>query len=183
VVNQEWIAPDDTDAWAHVEDPEAYQVLTFDPGGDTGWSLFSIHPDAMTGDEDIAVLDNVEFWTAGEFSGSVHDQCDEIVELCQSWPGARLVTEGFKLRQMNAELSPVEINSVITWALRPRYFVVQMPSIMNSVEDDRLKRWGFWLPGKEHARDAVRHALYFLKQQKERAVRADRLVRASGSSR
>jgi len=27
--------------------------------------------------------------------------------------------------------------------------------------DERLEEWGLWIPGKQHARDAIRHACYF----------------------
>lgn len=169
-----WITPGQADVWSGDDDPEAYQVLSLDPGGITGWSIFSVHPDAMGGDPAFPVLENVEWWTAGEFTGTQDSQCDEILELVNSWPGARLLTEGFKLRQMNAELDPVEINAIIRWAVRPRYWVVQNASLaMSTVTDDRQKAWGFWVSGKEHARDAVKHNITFLKRQKERAVTAE----------
>jgi hypothetical protein len=172
-VNEDWVSPDDAEAWAGEFDPDVYQVLTLDPGGTTGWALFCVHPDAVTGDPEIHLFGeygNVLYWTAGEFTGSSLRQCDEIVELANSWPGARLVTEDFKLRQLNAELSPVEINHTIAWALRPRYFVKQNASLaMTTLTDDRQKDLGFWIPGKEHARDAVKHAVTFLKRKKAQA--------------
>lgn len=172
-MNEEWISPDDASAWSGMDDPEQYQVLAFDPGGTTGWSLFCVHPDAMGSDAEIRVFDNIDFWTAGEFTGSTENQCDEIVELVHSWPGARLVTEDFKLRQLNAELSPVEINHTISWALRPRYFVKQMPSLaMSTLTDERQKEMGFWLPGQQHARDAIKHNVTFLKRRKMQALKA-----------
>lgn len=30
------------------------------------------------------------------------------------------------------------------------------------VTDERLKEWGFWLPGMRHSRDAIRHGIYWL---------------------
>lgn len=30
------------------------------------------------------------------------------------------------------------------------------------VDDDKLKAWGFWIKGKKHARDAIRHGVYYL---------------------
>jgi hypothetical protein len=67
----------------------------------------------------------------------------------------------------------VELNAMLLWALRPRYFVKQSASLaMTTVTDDRQKEWGFWLPGKPHARDAVKHNLTFLWRQKERQVRS-----------
>lgn len=177
--NNEWLDPELADeTWSGVDDPDQFQVIALDPGGTTGWSLFQVHPDAMTGDPDIPVMSNVEWWTAGEFSGPQVQQIDQIMELVASWPAARLVTEGFQLRQLNAQLDPVEINAVLRWAVRPRYWVAQNPSLaMSTVTDDRQKAWGFWLPGKPHARDAIKHNITFLKRKKEAAVKAAAVAR------
>ena len=153
-------------------DPDTYQVLSLDPGGTTGWAVFSVHPDAMSGDPEIPILPNIELWRCGEFTGPRNSQIDQIVDLCSAWPDARLVTEDFVLRQLNAVLEPVAINAAIDWALRPRYWVYQMSSLaMSTVTDERQKAWGFWVPGKEHARDAVKHNITFLKRRKESAVK------------
>jgi hypothetical protein len=175
-VNEEWLDPNEArQQFAGLDDPESYQVVSFDPGGTTGWAIFQVHPEAMTGDPELLVFDNIEWWTAGEFTGGINEQADEMVELCESWPAARLVTEGFKLRQLNAELSPVELNAIVGWAVRPRYFVKQNAALaMGEVPDDRQKTWGFWVPGKPHARDAVKHNLTFLRRKKEQEVTAAR---------
>lgn len=172
-MNEEWLDPDAD--WDEVEN-SGYQVITIDPGGTTGWSLFQVHPDAMNGDPDFRVLDNIEWWTAGQFTGRQDKQIDEIIELVNSWPAARLVTEQFVLRQLNAELSPVEINATLRWAVRPRYWVPQQASLaMSTVTDARQKAWGYWVPGQEHARDAVKHNITYLKRRKEAAVREQRV--------
>lgn len=175
-MNKDWIEPADAEVWA--EDPEetaGYQVLSLDPGGTTGWAVFQVIPEAMGGDPAIPVLSNVLWWTAGQFSGKQDDQIDHIIELIQSWPNARLVTEDFKLRQSTAYLDPVEINAVLRWALRPRYLVKQTAQLaMGTVTDQRQKDWGFWIPGQEHARDAIKHNITFLKRKKETAVRSAR---------
>jgi hypothetical protein len=179
-LNASWVDPLQSEVWANEEDPTAYQVLAFDPGGTTGWAIFCVHPDAMEGDPEIPIAPNIEWWTAGQFTGGIHEQADEMVELVASWPSARLVTESFKLRQAHAELSPVELNAIVSWAVRPRYFVFQNPALaMGMVTDDRQKDWGFWIPGKEHARDAVKHGLTFLKRRKEQAVAAARRSNAA----
>lgn len=181
-MNEEYVDPEDvTDAFT--DDPEqSYIVLALDPGGTTGWAVLCVHPEAMTGDPDVPVLENVLWWTAGQFTGKQDDQIDQIVELIQSWPTARIVTEDFNIRQQNVLLDPAEINAVVRWAIRPRYYVKQHSSLaMSTVTDDRQKAWGFWIPGKEHARDAVKHAITFLKRRKEQAVKAAyQLARASG---
>lgn len=153
-------------------DPEQYIVLALDPGGSTGWSVFGVHPEAMTGDPEFRVLDNVLWWTAGEFTGKQDDQIDQIVALVGSWPSARLVTEDFAIRQVGVLLDPAEINAAVRWATRPRYWVKQHSNLaMKTVTDDRQKAWGFWIPGQEHARDAVKHSITFLKRRKEAAVK------------
>lgn len=167
------------ETWGGEEDPEnSYQVISLDPGGTTGWALFAVHPDAMGGDATIPIFSNIDLWTCGQFSGKQADQVDEAVALIEAYPAARLVTEDFKVRQLNALLDPAEINATLSWAIRPRYFVKQMPSLaMGTVTDERLKAWGFWVPGAEHARDAIRHNITFLRRQKERAVRESQILR------
>jgi hypothetical protein len=129
----------------------------------------------MSGDPEIAVMSNIEWWTAGEFSGKQEDQVDQILALIEEWPSARLVTERFRVRKIQALLDPAEINAVLRWAVRPRYFVEQNPDMaMSTVTDERQKAWGLWIPGKEHARDAVKHAVTFLKRRKEQEVQAAR---------
>lgn len=172
-MNLDWVAPETLGEGDVIEG--GYQVLALDPGGTTGWSVFQVHPDAMGPDPSITVLSNVELWTAGEFTGPQDQQVDQILELVEVWSEARLVTEDFKLRAVNAVLDPVEINAVIAWACRPRYWQRQMAALaMSTVTDERQKAWGFWVPGKPHARDAVKHAITYLRRSKERAVKAGR---------
>lgn len=179
-MTQAFLTPEQAaEVWANAVDPDAYQVLALDPGGTTGWTVFQVHPDSMTGDPSIKLMANVEWWTAGEFIGKQVDQVDQIVALINEWPAARLVTEKFVLRQVNALLDPAEINATLRWAVRPRYFVEQQAQLaMSTVTDERQKQWGFWIPGKPHARDAVKHALTFLKRRKEQEVVAARKLAA-----
>jgi hypothetical protein len=165
------------------DDPDLYVVHATDPGGETGWSILGIHPDALGPDPDLRVLKNVMFWSAGELAGNENDQVDELVEMIAMWPSARLVLEDFLLRKMSMGrelLAPVRISAALEWAVRPRYFVKQQSNLaFSTVDDDRLKAMGLWIPGKEHARDATKHALTFLKRIKDRAVRAGQSGRVS----
>lgn len=170
------MTPEDAEElYSGAEDPDQYVVLALDPGGTTGWTVMCVHPDAMSGAPEFRVLDNVLWWTAGEFTGKQDDQIDQIVSLVAAWPSARLVTEDFLVRQQNVLLDPAEINAVVRWATRPRYWVKQQPGLaMSTVTDERQKSWGFWVPGKQHARDAVKHGITFLKRKREQAVAAAR---------
>lgn len=181
-----FIAPDEAhDLWAEVDEgPDGlYLIVALDPGGTTGWTVMGVHPEALNGDPDVPILSNIEWWTAGQFKGQEWDQCDQAVELINSWPSARLVSEKFVLRSRvtTSDVTVLDrMNAVIGWAVRPRYIVLQQPSLaMSTVTDDRQKLWGFWRPGEEHARDAIKHALTFLKRQKERAIKAQAVLHGS----
>ncbi len=41
-------------------------------------------------------------------------------------------------------------------------------SVKGFCSDKRLREWGFWLTGQQHARDAVRHACYYILFHKEK---------------
>jgi hypothetical protein len=155
-----------------------FQVVSFDPGGTTGWAVISVHPDAVGPDPEVHIVGeygNVLWWTAGEFTGKQDDQADAMVSLCEEWPEAHLVTENFKLRQLNAELSPVELNAILRHRLRPRVVAKQHAGLaMGTVPDERQKAWGLWVPGKPHARDALKHGITYLKRLKEHTVRGSK---------
>lgn len=175
---------DDADTWAEPEDvlqgtgddPEnSYSVVGFDPGGRTGWAVISVHPEAMT-DPDCRVMDNIEMWSAGEFFGPRLSQLDQMIDLCNAWPSARLVCEDFILRRLSPErelLEPVRLAAQLEAGVRPRYVILQQPALaLTTITDERLRAMGFWLPGQEHARDATKHVLTWLKRTKERNDRA-----------
>lgn len=152
-----------------------YQVVPYDPGGVTGWAVFQVHDIAMR-DPGYKILENIAYWTAGQFSGEENSQVDEMVELAEQWDEATLVVESFILRQFSMDpalLSPVRISAAFDWAVRPRRVMYQAPSLaMTSVTDDRLRDWGFWNPliGQEHARAAVKHGITWLRAEKNRRM-------------
>jgi hypothetical protein len=166
-------------------------VIALDPGGTTGWSLISVHPEALTNPH-ASILENIfvhqhgqvdcgshrgnlgtslhsGISTDGEFSG-VYD----LVKFIEGWPCAAVVIEDFVLRQMRMDrelLSPVRITSAIGYQLwrKGRDYHSQSPADAKNVcSDERLKRWGMYDPqgGLQHARDADRHALLFLRKAK-----------------
>lgn len=153
-------------------------VVAYDPGGTTGWSVFAVHPDALSC-VDVSVLENVEHWAHGQFSGGENAQADEMVALALAWPDAALVVEDFILRTANRSrdvLSPVRLRAKFEYGLHlardPRRLYTQSASDAKSTcTDDRLKAWKFYERegGLEHARDADRHALLFLRRAKERS--------------
>jgi hypothetical protein len=161
-------------------------VVAIDPGGTTGWSVFMVHPDALS-DEDVSVLSNVEHWSHGQIHGDEDSQAKQIMELIEAWPDCAVVMEDFILRTYRKDrdlLAPVRIAAKVEFGLKfwpglggqrnnTRMFY-QPTSVLASITDSRLQQWGFYQRegGMEHARDADRHALYFLRGAKvKRALR------------
>lgn len=166
-------------------------VIAIDPGGTSGWSLISVHPEALTepkadmfenifehkhgqvdcgshrGNLGTSLHDGIS--TEGEFSG-VYD----LTELIRMWPSAAVVIEDFNLRQMRMDrelLSPVRITSAIghqMWLDGRDYHVQQPSDAKNVCSDNRLRKWRMYdkSGGMQHARDADRHAILFLRKAK-----------------
>src|ERR1700751_1783757 len=112
-------------------------VIAIDPGGTTGWSLISVHPESLT-EPNADFLDNIFLHqhgqvdcgshrgnlgtslhigisTDGEFSG-VYD----LAEFIKSWPVAAVVIEDFTLRTMRMDrelLSPVRITAALGYSI------------------------------------------------------------------
>jgi hypothetical protein len=166
-------------------------VIAVDPGGTTGWSLISVHPQALT-EPKADFLDNIfehqhgqvdcgthrgnlasslheGISTDGEFSG-IYD----LTQFIEAWPVAAVVIEDFTLRQFRMDrelLSPVRITSAIGYSmwLKGREYHVQGPADAKTIcTDNRLKEWKMYDPygGMRHARDADRHAILFLRKAK-----------------
>lgn len=164
------LEPSDVDYGGH----SLYVCATFDQGGTTGWSVFGIYMDALRSD-DYKILDNIAFWSAGEFTGSENSQVDQMLALASNWQDAHLLLEDFHLRQLaggSEMLSPVRLMAAFRYGLHlmdpNRNFIIQAGTLaMTTITDERQKEWGFWIPGQQHARDAVKHNLTWLRRAKE----------------
>lgn len=166
-------------------------VIAVDPGGTTGWSLISVHPECLT-DPHAKILDNIfqhqhgqvdcgshrgnlgeslhsGISTDGEFSG-VYD----LAKFIRSWPVSAVVVEDFILRQSRMDrelLSPVRVTAALGYSmwLTGRDYHTQTPAdAKGTCTDARLKEWNLYDPygSMVHARDADRHAILFLRRAK-----------------
>lgn len=152
---------------------ENYKLVSFDPGGRTGWAVFVIAWEAMHL-PDYLITANILFWNAGEFWGSVDSQVNEMVSLAEEWDDADIVNEDFVLKQFlpaREVLDPVRINAAFQWAIQPRIVNYIMPSQgVGQVTDDRLKDIGLYhhekLVGNKDARQAVQTGLAYARQRK-----------------
>lgn len=102
--------PADAAAAAADEEQELFTVIGYDPGGTTGWCLISMYPEAVN--PGYRILDNVVFWTCGQFVGSALAQGREMALLAAAWPNAVIVVEDFILRAYRQDrilLEPVRV--------------------------------------------------------------------------
>lgn len=123
----------------------------------------------------MAALKTANWNTAGENIG-----VDRMMTLCKTHLMACVVCEDFipdmkKFDQARHTLSPVRLMAAFSYALhnmnwqsglaKPTPFFIQNRSLAKTTcTDDRLKNFGLYdSNGGRHARDATRHAFYFLR--------------------
>lgn len=134
-----------------------------------------VHPDALS-DPEIKILDNIDHWDHGQYRGSEEGQAYKILKLVESWPGAVVVIEDFILRKFVKDrdlLAPVRVTAMVhclLWKLGISTFRQQPAEAKTTATDERLKLWKLYRSegGEQHARDADRHAITFLRKCKER---------------
>lgn len=155
-----------------------YQLVCFDPGGTTGWAVFGVWWAALRSDK-YKLMDNVDFWSCGQFTGTEREQADQMLALAGAWPEAYLLIEDFILRTADPRrhvLSPVRLTARFEQGLverkDDREIILQMPSLaMSTITDERMKiinpEFISRTAGQPHARDTIRHALTWLRRVKE----------------
>jgi hypothetical protein len=116
---------------------------------------------------------------AMELHGYENGQIDEIERLIfvrkgRLLPAKSVIIEDFILRertQSRSLLAPVRITAALTDRLYSKGYrgevVLQSPSDAKSiVTDSRLKAWGLWHEGSPHIRDAWRHLVKYLRENR-----------------
>lgn len=155
-------------------------ILAFDPGGTTGWSLLVLPKRwgtsiSLSMPQDVILRSKVR-WHHGQIDCSINEDSGvhHLIKLIDEWPSAAIVVEDFILRphrnEMSRELlSPVRITAKIEhhlWKNRRKMWL-QTPAQAKTVgSDERLKAWGVYTRegGLQHARDADRHVMLFLRR-------------------
>lgn len=125
-------------------------AIAVDPGNMTGWSVWSgsgwdprdVRSGQMPADQFVD-------WVA-----------DEAIE----WSTPTLFVESFTVTAQTARMSPqpvpIEVIGVLKFLARRSgaRLVMQSPAAAKRfVTDSQLRKIGLWQPGKDHARDAIRH--------------------------
>jgi hypothetical protein len=169
-------------------------VISIDPGGTTGWSVMRVHPEALV-DREVPILTNITRHDHGQIRAipvlanprhkpkarelsTEERRCVRTLmqDVVLAWPGAVVVIEDFILRKQSMDrelLSPVRLTAALEWAIDesgiPYHLDRQTPSeAKGGATDDRLRKWGLYkrAGGLEHARDADRHSIVFLRIEK-----------------
>ena len=97
-----------------------------------------------------------------------------LYKLISDWPTAAVVVEDFILRAERKEksrelLSPVRLTAKLEtylWRDGRRMFLQQPAQAKTTISNERLKMWNCYTGtgAQEHARDADRHAMLFLRR-------------------
>ncbi|MGH7774440.1 MAG: hypothetical protein ACREQA_19630 [Candidatus Binatia bacterium] len=161
----------------------ATTIISFDPGGRTGWALFKVHPRAFT-DESERILRNIQAYQYGEFGGPENEQIRDALDLIKKeFPlfleprpssekhNIHVVTERFDhIGTIGGDevLSPVRINAALDFSLwRMNIPLSYQPrSLRIGVTRDRLTRWKLGPVKGKDAFAAVQHAVVFMRRLK-----------------
>ncbi len=157
-------------------------INSFDPGVTTGWSIHRIPIKELVSEGFKASIHCESFcWNSGEiykFRKENQTIADMLKVSRFAWSLAEeengdvfvIILEDFILDTLDSSrdlLSPVRINAKFDYAMKDSgiCIVMQLASeAMWTVTDARLKSWGLYKAGLQHARDAQRHAILFARK-------------------
>lgn len=130
-------------------------LLSFDPGGTTGFAYLSYELETKPVLIDSGQIPNghkgfIEWW------GKEINKYENFIVVCES----------FTLRQgvYGVNLEPCYVIGALEALVLPEYQVIyQSPTYKALCDNDALKNLGMYLRGQQHARDAVRHSIAYLR--------------------
>ena len=154
---------------------ENLSLIALDPGGVTGWSHM-VFPSKIKGADIFSLpievlLENRIEWMHGQVDCHDEDMGVLILRKClfaPTWHSA-IVVEGFQLRTLAADLSPVTITAKLEhhlWLQGRKINYKQMPAMAKSLNNDRLELLEVYTSrgGMQHARDADRHVIMAIRR-------------------
>lgn len=130
------------------------RVLSLDPGGTTGVAVIEYD------DVSVALLETTQ--VKGDLRGFLQWQKTFDTPIDQ------IVCESFTLRPgiHGVNLAPTYVIGALE-ALYQNYDIIyQEPKLKPLCDDERLKRFGFYQTAMQHANDAVRHAIIYLRNNR-----------------
>ncbi len=139
-------------------------ILSFDPGGTTGYAYVSFDESSLT------------LIKSGQITGSLSGFLEWWKERDPLQQDLILVCESFTLREgvRGVNLDPCYIIGALEVLSGNNAVRYQPPSHKVFCNNDVLKNLGMWLKGQDHARDAVRHAIAYLRNVEHHAPTLER---------
>ena len=134
-------------------------ILSFDPGGTTGFAILG--------------YDKSDVWLIE--SGQIPDGLDGFIEW---WIETEidpteftLVCESFSLREgiHGVNLAPCYVIGALQALSIGEKVYYQSPTFKGFCDNEALRSLDMWIKGQQHARDAIRHAIAYLRT-KERHI-------------
>lgn len=158
----------------------ALVVVWADPGVTTGWSVHRVVVEELLSRGQVGAVGRM-WWRTGQFRCSTTSaSVDSYLNLVKAVYGRAgeedlvvIGCEGFTLLMNSTDpalLEPVRFLAVLQDRLRDTEYgrevgvQVQQPGERIIITDERLRLWGLWKPGSDHARDAQKHGLAFLRR-------------------
>ncbi len=151
------------------------RIVALDPGGTTGWAYWQDTPIRTSNESPW------DHFTAGQIGPEEHhEQLFAHLEFLHT-SDYTIVCESFEFRQgqqrHNIRLDSKEYIGVVKLLGQQRNLPVVFQTAAlgkGFVSDEKLKVMGLWIPGKQHARDALRHLIYYMvvKQHHKELIRS-----------
>lgn len=134
-------------------------ILCLDPGGTTGYALMFVTED-----------EQAEVTRQGQIRDGLKGFLDFHWDVLEDIKIDKIVCESFSLREgiYGADLSPVSIIGALEALYPTTEIVYQEPKLKPLCDNERLKRLGLYVPGKDHMMDAVRHGIIYLRNNKHK---------------
>ena len=136
-------------------------LLALDPGETTGWSVWQCTP----GEDDVLIAwGQLPSWPMNLIASG-------FLELLKQYKPTRVVYEQYRVYDWKLEThswSDVPTLRIIG-SIETRLIDANIPYSHQTaqvakqfVTDQRLKEFGFYKPALKHARDSIRHGIYYL---------------------
>lgn len=127
----------------------------------------------LEGPDDVAeAFELARFWESWEVTGRPAEQAEEIMGEWLEWRAQMILEEAadvvfacesFQLRpgaKSGNVLAGVYIMGAFDLVARDKGFEIEYQTagqMKGYATNNRLKRWGLWVPGRDHRRDALGH--------------------------
>lgn len=143
------------------------RVLALDPGETTGWSIWDSHDQGTK--YVMEASGQLETWDKQEHN--IKPCVYNFKDLLRECQPDHVVMERYAVYEWKTDShawSDVPtlriIGSMETRLIDNNisYHMQTAQAAKNFVTDDKLREWDFWKKGERHARDSMRHALFFL---------------------